>query len=125
MHLSSLQSGNMWRKFLFKTYAVLDKAVFSFAFIQFSSLERFEFLSGDVNITVCSYNRKYSHVWMKQNLNSPHMVFMPAVCKLRCSTAVSLDLSEHSIAWKYYMNCGVDFSIQSTCSIILQRIFSS
>jgi hypothetical protein len=50
---------------------------------------------------------------------------LPAVCKQLCSTAVSCDLSEHSIARKNYMGCGVDFSIQATCSIILQRMLSS
>jgi len=43
---------------------------------------------------------------------------LPAVCKQLCSTAVSCDLSEHSIARKNYMDCGVDFSVQATCSII-------
>jgi hypothetical protein len=50
---------------------------------------------------------------------------VPAVCKQLYSTAISCDLSEHSVARKNYMDRGVDFSVQGTCSIILQRILSS
>jgi hypothetical protein len=50
---------------------------------------------------------------------------LPAVCKQLCTTAVSCDLSEHSIARKNYAERGVHFSMEATCSIILQRILSS
>jgi len=39
-------------------------------------------LSWDVNITACSYNKKYSHVWMKYNLNSPCMISLKRPCQL-------------------------------------------